>query len=303
MEQPNFSQINQVDLHKGGGNFVIDGGAAIPGRTITVFYHQPENFNSETPILIVVPGTGRNAWDYRDTWVQHAERNGVLVLAPHYSKEQYDFAAYHMGGVIENFEMNNTQGDSDNRFYIADEDVRFDINQDRSKWLFADFDRLFELVVTATGSNQQSYDLFGHSAGAQIAHRFALFQPDSKAGRIVAANSGFYTLPNLQKTPLFGLAKTGLGADELARSFEKELILLLGESDNADSSGGTMLHSPKADQQGLGRYERGHYFYSVAQMTASTLAMDFNWQLISVPDTDHDFSAMSEAATRYLYDN
>ena len=36
--------------------------------------------------------------------------------------------------------------------------------------------------------------MFGHSAGAQILHRMVLFAPGSRADRIVAANSGFYTL-------------------------------------------------------------------------------------------------------------
>ena len=49
------------------------------------------------------------------------------------------------------------------------------------------------MVVEDVGSREAQYDIFGHSAGGQIVHRMAIFHPDSKARRMVAANSAFYT--------------------------------------------------------------------------------------------------------------
>jgi ribulose 1,5-bisphosphate carboxylase large subunit-like protein len=39
--------------------------------------------------------------------------------------------------------------------------------------------------------------LFGHSAGARYAHRMVEFVPEAKAKMVIAANSGWYTLPDL----------------------------------------------------------------------------------------------------------
>ena len=39
--------------------------------------------------------------------------------------------------------------------------------------------------------------MFGHSAGGQVLHRLAIFRPNNKADRILASNSGWYTIPTI----------------------------------------------------------------------------------------------------------
>src|SRR5271155_4121645 len=41
----------------------------------------------------------------------------------------------------------------------------------------------------------KTYYLYGHSAGGQFAHRLVLFMPNARYQRVVAANPGYYTMP------------------------------------------------------------------------------------------------------------
>ena len=159
-------------------------------------YYKPRAFSARSRILLVVPGAGRNGDSYRDAWIDAAEEANVLVAALSYPEADYDFAAYHMGGVVEDLEIRNLPpgGAAAAVIRVRDEDISFNLNPRRDEWIFPDFDRIFGLITAATGSTQTTYDLFGHSAGAQILHRMVLFAPGSRADHIVAANSGFYTL-------------------------------------------------------------------------------------------------------------
>ena len=303
--KPNFSALDQPILKPGSGNFVMTAGAASSDKTIVVFYHRPKKLNQDTRVLFVVPGSGRNAWDYRDAWKQASERYNVLVLSPAYSEEEFDFAAYHMGGVVEHFRFTDLKaaqaGRETSRYHLKDEDIQFDINIDKASWLFNDFDRIFDVVNSATDIQQTHYDMFGHSAGGQLLHRMVLFHPNTKANKIIASNSGLYTLPNWDLPPLFGLKGVGIEKDSLKVSLSKNLIVLIGELDNEDEQGGTLLHTPIADQQGLGRLSRGRSFYATAEDAAKALNVELNWQLQIAKGVGHDHQKMSKAAAKVLY--
>jgi pimeloyl-ACP methyl ester carboxylesterase len=286
----------------GSGSFSMPGGRGHESATITVYYHRPQGFDASSPILIVLSGAGRDGDEYRDSWLAASEKHDVLVLSPSYPEQQYDEAAYQLAGLVENLELRNLSSDDPSVYQLADEDIVFDVNDDSEEWLFHDFDRLFDRVVKDVGSSETTYDLFGHSAGGQIIHRMAIFHPDSKARRMVAANSGFYTLPRMDMPLIFGVADTGLTAADLERAFQEPLTLLLGELDNANERRGTHLRTPKADEQGIGRLARGRYFFSESEKIAATLGAEFRWTVETVPGVGHDFRRMAEAAARLLYE-
>ena len=286
----------------GSGSFSMQGGPGHQEATITVFYHRPQSFGETSPILIVVSGTGRDGDEYRNSWIAAAEKYGVLVLSPAYPEEEYDEAAYQLAGLIENLELKNLNRDDPSVYRLADEDIVFDVNDDPREWLFHDFDRLFEMVVEDVGSHEAEYDIFGHSAGGQIVHRMAIFHPDSKARRMVAANSAFYTLPRIDIPLIFGIAGSPLTTRDIERAFGERLTVLLGELDNAYETRGTQLSTPKADEQGIGRLARGRYFFSESQNVAEALDAEFRWTIQVVPGVGHDFRRMAEAAATLLYE-
>lgn len=302
-EKPDTAPTADLHLHEGSGNFVMPGGPGHRKKLVTVYYHRPESFTPRSPVLIVVPGAGRDAWEYRDAWIEAAGQHGVLVLAPRYPEPAYPFGAYHMGGLMEAANVGEAarfvEGSAE--VFLEEEALTYDVNRRPEEWIFEDLDRLFELAAEAVGSERLRYDVFGHSAGGQLLHRSVLFHPHLNARRIVAANSGFYTLPDPDAELPFGLKGTPVEGEDLRASLRQPLVLLLGEEDDHAEAGGTFLRSPSADRQGPGRLQRGRHFYEAGRKRAEELGAEFEWEIQVVPGVGHDHQGMSRAAARRLY--
>ncbi|MEM9723532.1 MAG: hypothetical protein AAGA10_29970, partial [Bacteroidota bacterium] len=297
-------QLNEIKFRKGSGKYLISGGKGHESDTITVHYHLPEKFGTHSPVLLVIPGAGRNGDSYRDAWVEESETFGVLILSPTFPEEGYPFQDYHLGGTVElgNLRTALSYTPNSNQVVLTEEQLVVEPIPDSESWLFPELDRIFEGAMEVLGTGQTQYDAFGHSAGGQILHRLTLFYPQTKAQRILAANAGFYTLPDLQSEPPFGLKGSSLTPNSLQQSLEKQLIVLVGELDNANETGGTLLRSPSADKQGLHRLDRGKYFYQYGQQFASEEGIPMNWTLHIVPGVGHDHRKMGDAAAALLYE-
>lgn len=292
-----------IAINKGSGTFIITGSGKYKTDSITIFYHMPKNFTRSSKILIVIPGAGRNGDDYRDSWVEASEKHSVLIISPSYPEKEYNYGDYHLGGIVK--ELNLSKGVSfkkgTNQVYIDENIIEFNVNDNKDDWIFNDFDRIFKIVKKATKSKERKYDMFGHSAGGQILHRFALFYPNSKADRILASNAGTYTLPDHTTRFPFGMENVGLNPKELKKSFKMKLVLFLGEYDNDSERRGRMLRSITADKQGTNRLDRGKNFYNFSEKLSKNSGMRFNWKLKIVPKVGHDQKKMAEAAADYLY--
>jgi len=292
-------QIENLKDRAGSG--CLEMGVGTGSIAIQVYFHKPISYQKDSPILIVIPGAGRNADDYRDSWIAAAEKFNILILSPSYPESDYDFAAYHMGGTVRDLVIRGDTDPDASVFRLPDNGISVTFNEDEGAWLFHDFDKIFQAVSAVLNSSRDSYDLFGHSAGGQILHRFALFVESSSADRIVAGNSGFYTQADLEIPIPFGLQGTTVDEIRLQKAFERNLILLLGELDNESETRGTMLHTPTVDSHGLGRLERGRYFFEASREQATNVDAQFVWQLEIVPDVGHDYRRMAIAAAELLY--
>lgn len=291
-------------LKSGAGRFTLEGRTVSKESRITVDYFLPRDVGKATGCVIVLPGAGRNSDTYRNMWLPAAYEKELLVLALSYPESPYDFAAYHMGGLIRDLSLHGAKRSKKGRttiIEIDDADMEFNVNPDTASWLFNDFDRVFEFVTQRLQIGPAGYDLFGHSAGGQLLQRMALTHGASKAQRIVAANAGFYTLPNLHESLPTGLSGLGITEQELDRAFSQRLILLLGEQDDSPTAGGTLLLSDKVNQQGLGRLQRGKHFFNVSAGIARARATEFNWVMQTVPNVGHNGYRMSQAAAHLLY--
>ena len=290
-------------LNNGSGSFKIEGGENRKGDSITIHYHKPVTFTPNSKILLVIPGAGRNGDDYRDAWIYASEKYNVLIISPSYPENKYDYGGYHLGGVVKDLDLSKGVSfkKGTNQVLLDENVVAFNVSDRKEDWIFDDFDRLFELVKQSTKSRERTYDIFGHSAGGQILHRFALFQPRSKADRIIASNAGTYTIPDFNTEFPFGMHNVGINKKRLRDSFRKNLVLFLGELDNDSETRGRMLRSKTADKQGTNRLDRGKYFYRISMEKAKESKLRFNWKLEIVPDVGHDQKKMAKAAAVYLY--
>jgi len=283
--------LNEITIKEGTGKFLVEGGTD-KEKTIVVHYYKPKNLNLESNIIFVIPGAGRNGDEYRDTWIEKANKYNLLVLSPEYSETHYpEFWSYNLAGMITDIEINSEQTAIKS----------FKISQEPENWIFNDFDRIFYLSKQALNLNKNTYDLFGHSAGGQIAHRFAIFKSQHKANRILASNSGWYTIPI--DTDEFPYGLKGTIAKAAAINFNSKLVLFIGEQDNAEETRGSIRHTPEADKQGFHRLARGKYFYKQSKKIAADLHSEFNWKLEVIPGIGHDYKAMSQAAADYLYED
>lgn len=344
-EAQDAARIDQIAVEAGSGSFVVDGGERSEEKRITIFYHKPESFHRESPVMMVIPGAGRNGDDYRDAWVSASEKYGVLILSPSYSEEFYpQFWSYNLAGMTrevtldlsfvietnpEEWVLADVREELESKIgmhelvghsaahqliyqlvllskagMLADVDVqgaRSVANANPEEWIFDDFDRIFERVKDELALEAEEYDLFGHSAGGQILHRLALFHRDGKADRILAANSGWYTVPTFEQEFPYGLKDSGMAEGQLEAAFGTGLVVFLGEEDDADETRGSVRRTPEADRQGTHRLERGKYFYREAREAADALGVGFEWKIEFVPGVGHDYERMSEAAAEYLY--
>ena len=283
-----IANSSSLSLAQGSGCFFVDGGEGRENLKLTVHYNLPKNFKPNSPILMVLPGSGRTADKYRDRWLKASEKYGILVLSPSYSKQYYPKSAnYNLARMVKK------------------ENGQFIVRKNTTDWTFSDLDRIFDIAVTKTGSQQKVYDFFGHSAGGQFGHRFAMFYPESKANRILAANSGWYTTTEFDIPFPYGLVDgpftTAKMQKVLKQSFVKNLVVFLGEKDDRNETKGSLRRDNGADKQGLSRIERGAYFYNKAKLYAKENAYIFNWDVYIVKGVGHSSTQMSEAAAKYLY--
>jgi pimeloyl-ACP methyl ester carboxylesterase len=179
--------------------------------------------------------------------------------------------------------------------------VTFRIVSEPRAWIFSDFDRLFREAKEHLRLETNTYDMFGHSAGGQLLHRLVLFHPESMANRVLAANSGWYTVPTFDDEFPYGLTNSTLTPAKVEAAFGADLVVFLGELDDENEVRGDLVRTPEVDVQGVSRIERGKYFYNVALQTAAELGVELEWKLEVVPGVGHDLQRMSTAAADFLY--
>jgi len=263
-------------IHPGQGVFTFDGYPPLADRPVRVYYDAPPD-PSTAQILVVMHGVGRNASDYRDDWVPLVRGRNVLVLAPEFSEKNFPgHESYSLGNMTE---------------------------QDRPQaprlWTFQIIEALFDSVVRDVHSSAHDYAMFGHSAGAQFVHRFIEFMPGNRARIAVAANPGWYTMPDDAVPFPYGLDGAPVHTADLGPAFASNLILMLG-GDDTDSDDESLRHDEQADQQGRYRLERGRNFFHLAEQVASRASLPFHWQLRLVPGVAHDHRDMATAAAPLL---
>ena len=245
------------------------------GPSLPVLLFVPDAAEADTPIVIVMHGASREAERYYRDWRTEAQRHGFIVVVPYFSREDFPRSVHYNLGHV------------------------FDSETGRPRpaeaWTFAVIEPLFDAVVARLGGRQTQYTLFGHSAGSQFLHRFLYYVPDSRVKTAIAANAGWYTMPDFGVRFPYGLAESGLSEDVLAGYFARDLVVLLGGADTLREDE-DFRKTPEAELQGPHRFDRGHTFYRVARAKAEALGVEFNWRLQEVPGAGHSNADMTPAA-------
>jgi pimeloyl-ACP methyl ester carboxylesterase len=265
-------------LSPGSGSFQFTDRLGNVDRPITVWTCVPQKLRFTSPIVFVMHGMARNGEDYRDQWIEHAEQRGFLLVVPEFAEKSYSDDAYQRGNMFD----------------------RSGRPIPKERWTFTTIEHLFDKVKAMSGNTSQGYYIYGHSAGGQFVQRLVLFLPQARYRRAIAANPGWYTMPDLNKTFPFGLQKSTANEATLKESFENSFVLLLGDKDvNRDDP--NLYKSPEADQQGPNRFARGKAYFQTAKQRAGELGAAFNWKQQTVRGAGHSDRQMSKAAAAALF--
>jgi poly-gamma-glutamate capsule biosynthesis protein CapA/YwtB (metallophosphatase superfamily)/poly(3-hydroxybutyrate) depolymerase len=269
------SAAEAIKLNPGAGRFEF----TQAGKTVPVWYYLPENASAETPVLVVMHGVNRDADRYRNEWMPHAQRHGFILLAPEFSNAQFPGAdAYNYGGTV-------------------DDKGR---PQPREQWSFSFIEPIVAAAKTAVGNKTAKFFLYGHSAGAQFVHRYLYFVPDAPVAGVIAANAGWWTMPDEMVDFPYGLRGSPITEDALKTILQRPLVVLLGTRDT-DPNHPNLRRTAEAMRQGPYRLVRGHYFFENGQAAALAYGVPFGWKLALAPGIGHVDGGMAASAVKLLF--
>lgn len=251
-----------------------------PDRPLVVHTYRPAAHGPDDPVVLVQHGIKRNGDEYRDFWIDAAERHRLLIAATTFGDEFYPQPENYNNG----------------RIVAPDGTIR-----PREDWLYAILPRVVEALRAGGVTRRARVRLFGHSAGGQFVHRLLATQEHAPYEAVSAGNPGWYTLPTLERPFPEGLGGLGLGTADLARWLAYPMQILAGDRD-VDTTDANLPRNPEALAQGPTRYARAHFFHDMGHREAARLGMACNWTLVTVPGVGHDGCAMGKAAAAMWFE-
>lgn len=244
------------------------------GRPVTLNCYRAAGYAPGKEVVFVQHGMMRNGDDYRDFWIEAADRHDLLIVAPTFPNAGYPESEFYNDGLVRG----------------ADGVVTA-----RESWIYHVPAQLVTQLTQAGVMTTGHARIYGHSAGGQFLHRMVSLVGAGPFQSVIAANAGWYSLPDLDVPFPAGLGDLGLTTSDLRRLLESDLWILGGEKD-CESSADNLPSNPEALEQGPGRLQRAHNYMSQGRAAAERLGCGFNWRFTEVPGVAHDGCAMGKAA-------
>lgn len=250
------------------------------GPEIKCYIYLPEEHAEQTTVLFVMHGVDRNSGGYFKEWLPYARENAMILVVPRFSKN--GFQGTHMYQLGNTFSKGGVVNPPD-------------------RWSYTAVELIFSYVQKAYQISQPQYVIYGHSAGAQFVHRFVLHVPDSRAKLAIAANAGWYTQPTVDVDWPYGLNNSAVKPESLQRSFQKQLVILLG-SEDTDPNCQFLRRTAKADKQGINRFERGLNFLRVGRAVSEQLFQQrCTWRHVVADGVGHVNHGMAKHAVALIF--
>ncbi|MFN0058046.1 MAG: PHB depolymerase family esterase [Planctomycetota bacterium] len=236
----------------------------------------PRSAPADARVLVSMHGISRNAHEHASVFTPMCEEYGVVMLVPIFTKDLH-----------KDYQRLGRKG-----------------RGSRTDLLLQQF--LVE-VTFQTGVDASQVYLFGFSAGAQFAHRYAMAHPHRVARAVVAA-AGWYTFPDLTQRFPYGIrpVRTLEGVTFNPEEFLRiPMELLIGERD-------TTTHNVRSTertvaQQGVNRLDRARRWVAAMGEAATSYFLDCQVTLTEVPGIGHSFTsfcnegALVERVGRFLF--
>lgn len=233
---------------------------ASPAGSLSVRVIRPADLSGLPPV-VALHGISRNADELTDLFLPEAERSGRIVIVPHFAQAQWP-----------HFQRPCRAARPDQALLAA-----------------------LSHLATMDPAMAGQIDLFGHSGGAQLAHRFAMLYPH-RVGRLHLAAAGWYCLPDTSMAYPYGLgADATAGSLTWARRHKQALPSYLrlpvevyvGTADTLRDE--TLRQTPELDRiQGLTRLSRAETYVERFRAAARAEGIAPDIRLIRLPGVAHD---------------
>ncbi len=224
------------------------------------FLYVPQRGGANAPVFVTVHGISRNAREHAERFASFAERYGVVLIAPYFSKESFpDYQRLGRKGKGERADLA--------------------------------LDNIVTEVGRLTGAQTGKLFLFGYSGGAQFVHRYTLAHPE-RVAKVVLGAPGWYTFPDPTVKYPKGIAQTKRLPDvtfDPAGFLAIPTCVLVGERDVRQDV--ALNKSPMlAQQQGSTRLERGEHWISAMTRAAKAQGLKTSYTFQTLPRSRHSFT-------------
>lgn len=245
---------------------------------VEILYTLPKEINNQTKVLFLIHGNSRDVKKYLNLWLEDAKDKNVILVAPHFTKENYP-----------NF----------GTLQIAKSSGK--ILNDQSNNLTNSISSFFTYFKSKYNLESSTYRIFGFSAGSQFVHRYLMYGKDTRTEKAVLGSAGWYTFLNEEKYP-YGTKNMPIEKERYEWFLSRRVLFILGNKDN-DPNHPTLNLSKGAKKQGNNRYERGQYYFDNLLNFSQKNKIPFRWRYKVVPSLDHNTEMLSKNAIPFLLED
>lgn len=245
---------------------------------VEILYTLPKEINNQTKVLFIIHGNSRDVKKYLNLWLEDAKDKNVILVAPHFTKENYP-----------NF----------GTLQIAKSSGK--ILNDQSNNLTNSISSFFTYFKSKYNLESSTYRIFGFSAGSQFVHRYLMYGKDTRTEKAVLGSAGWYTFLNEEKYP-YGTKNMPIEKERYEWFLSRRVLFILGNKDN-DPNHPTLNLSKGAKKQGNNRYERGQNYFDSLLNFSQKNKIPFRWRYKVVPSLDHNTEMLSKNAIPFLMED
>ena len=277
---PNPDPVIPAEISIGEGTFIF----SLNNIDIEVFYYVPAAYSTSSKVVFALHGGSRDAEGTRNNMIQKSIDYNFILIAPKFSSSDFSLGdGYNLGNV-----------------YVDGDNPSSDTLNDEIEWTFSIIEPLFDSIKNSLSLENDKYNMFGFSAGAQFVHRFIQFKPDARFDKVVAGAAGWYTVPDNSIPFPYGYDNSILTSTNLNDLLSSDLHIQVGALDNNPNSAG-LRHNEYADAQGLNRVTRAVHFFETGQNIAESSNYNFNWSLHIIQGAGHNLIPNAENACDLMF--
>ena len=244
---------------------------------VELFYALPEEINNQTQVLFIIHGGARDSEKYLDIWKKFTEHKNIILVAPEFKRADY-----------EDYEYLNISDD----YGVLNKNLNEHLHNSLSIF-FSFFKSKYNLEI-------DTYKLYGHSGGAQFAHRLLLFSDYDNVSSAIIAGAGSYTFLNNENYP-YGLKESNhLSDKKIKRYLSQRVTFLIGNQDIKKFESSKKNNIQGKAMQGNNRFEVGINYFNNLITVSERQKIPLRWKFQIAKGVAHDNEKMSLLASEIL---